>query len=65
MTTRLITEQENATRITVRIQGELWDGFAEVGRIDIDIAKHLDPRVSIMVLRLDDSHTGPVEVTMS
>lgn len=62
---RIVTEQESATRLTVRIERELWDGIAEIGRIEIDIARHLDPRVSIRVLRIEESCTGPVEVSMS
>ena len=61
----LTVEQHGATRVVFRIYRELWDGVAEVGRIEIDIAKHLDPRISITVLRLDEHKTGPVEVSMT
>lgn len=62
---RIVADQESATRLTVRIEAELWDGMAEIGRIEIDVARHLDPRVSVRVLRLEESRTGPVEVSMS
>ena len=61
---KLVVEQESEARITVRIQTTLWDGVSEVGRIEIDLAKHLDPRVSVTVLRVDDTKTGPIEVCM-
>ena len=64
MATHIVAEQEVPTRITLSIQGELWDGFAEIGRIEIDVAKHLDRRVSITVLELDRSAAGPVEVSV-
>ena len=62
---RVIAVQESETRLVVRIERELWGGAAEVGRIEIDVARHLDPRVSIRVLRVDSSQTGPVEVSMA
>ena len=62
--TRLLVIQESPTRLTVGIQGEVWDGVAELGRIEIDVARYLDPRVSITVSRLDESRTGPVEVSV-
>jgi hypothetical protein len=52
-------------RLVVRIEAEVWDGLAEVRRIEIDLARHLDPRVSIRVLRHEESRTGPVEVSLS
>lgn len=60
----ILVEQHSPTRVTFHILKEMWDGVAEVGRVEVDIAKHLDPRVSITVLRLDERSTGPVEVTM-
>jgi hypothetical protein len=36
-----------------------------VGRVELDLARHLDRRVSITVLRLDERSTGPVEVSMA
>ena len=62
MATHIVAEQDVPTRVTLSIQGELWDGFAEIGRIEIDVSKHLDRRVSITVLELDRSMAGPVEV---
>jgi hypothetical protein len=62
---RIVAEQESATRLTLRIETERWDGVAEVGRIEVDVARHLDPRVSIRVLRLEPSGTGPVEVSVA
>jgi hypothetical protein len=62
---RVVAEQESETRLVVGIERELWDGVTEVGRIEIDVARHLDPRVSIRVLRVDRSKTGPVEVSMA
>lgn len=64
MATHIVVEQVAPTRITLSIQGELWDGIAEIGRIEVDVAKHLDPRVSITVLELDRSKAGPVEVSV-
>ena len=64
MATHIVAEQDVPTRVTLSIQGELWDGFAEIGRIEIDVAKHLDQRVSITVLALDRSKAGPVEVSV-
>lgn len=61
---KLVVEQESEARITVRIQATSWDGESEVGRIEIDLAKHLDPRVSITVSRLDERRTGPIEMSM-
>jgi len=61
---KLVVEQESEARITVRIQATSWDGASEVGRIEIDLAKHLDPRVSITVSRLDERRTGPIEMSM-
>ncbi|MFO7572502.1 MAG: hypothetical protein R6W48_07890 [Gaiellaceae bacterium] len=62
---RIVAEQESDTRIVFRIERELWDGVAEVGRVEVDVARHLDPRVSIRVLRLEHAQTGPIEVSMS
>jgi hypothetical protein len=62
---RILAEQESETRLVVLIERELWDGRAEVGSIEIDVARHLNPRVSIRVLRVDSSQTGPVEVSMT
>jgi hypothetical protein len=63
---RIVAEQESATRLTLRIESERWDGVAEVGRIEIDVARHLDPRVSIRVLRLETTCNGqPVEVSLA
>jgi hypothetical protein len=39
----------------------MWDGFTRIGRSEIDLAKYLDRRVSITVLELDRSKTGPLE----
>jgi hypothetical protein len=61
---KLVVEQESEARITVRIQATTWDGTSEVGTIEIDLAKHLDPRVSVTVIRVDDDKTGPIEVSM-
>ena len=61
---KLVVEQDSESRITVRIQATTWDGASEVGRIEIDLAKHLDPRVSVTVIRVDDTQTGPIEVCM-
>ena len=61
---KLVVEQNSESRITVRIQATSWDGASEVGRIEIDLAKHLDPRVSVTVIRVDDASTGPIEVSM-
>ncbi len=61
---RIVADQESATRLTVRIEAELWDGTADVGRIEVDLAKHLDPRISITVRRLDERSTGPIEIIM-
>lgn len=61
---KLVVEQESEARITVRIQATSWDGESEVGRIEIDLARHLDPRVSITVSRLDERRTGPIEMSM-
>jgi hypothetical protein len=63
--TRIVAEQESATRLTMRIESERWDGVAEVGRIEIDVARHLDPRVSIRVLRLETNCTGAIEVSIA
>lgn len=60
----IAVEQHSPTRVTFHILREMWDGVTEVGRVEVDIAKHLDPRVSITVLRLDERRTGPVEVSM-
>ena len=60
----IAVERHSPTRVTFRILKEVWDGVVEVGRVEVDIAKHLDPRVSITVLRLDERNTGPVEVTV-
>ena len=38
---RIVAEQESATRLTLQIEGERWDGVAEVGRLEIDVARHL------------------------
>ena len=64
MATHIVAEQDAATRVTLSIVAELWDGFAEVGRIEVDIARHLDQRVSITVVELDRSRTGPVEISL-
>ena len=64
MTARLLVEQECSTRVAVLIQTTSWDGVFEVGRIEIDLAKHLDPRVSVTVIRMDEITTGPIEVCM-
>ncbi len=61
---KLVVEQESEARITVRIQATSWDGETEVGRIEIDLARHLDPRVSITVSRLDERRTGSIEMSM-
>jgi hypothetical protein len=61
----IAVERHGPTRVVFRIYREMWDGVAEVGRIEVDIAKHLDPRISITVLRLDVRKTGPVEVSMA
>ena len=61
---KLVVEQDSESRITVRIHATSWDGSSEVGRIEIDLAKHLDPRVSVAVTRVDDVRTGPIEVSM-
>ena len=65
VTARLLVEQESPTRVTVRIRGEVWDGVEELGRIEVDLARHLDPRVSITVTRLGESRTGPIEVSLT
>ena len=62
---KLIVEQESEARVTVRIQTISWDGACEVGQIEIDLARHLDPRVSIRISRLDERSTGPIEVSMA
>ena len=41
------------------------DSLAEVGRVEVDVASHLDPRVSIRVHRLERSQTWPIEVWMA
>ena len=64
MATHIVAEQEVPTRITLRIQGELWDGFAEIGRIEVDVAKHLDRRVSITVVEVDKAALGQLEVSV-
>ena len=64
MTARLLVEQECSTRVAVLIQMTSWDGALEVGRVEIDLAKHLDPRVSVTVIRMDEITTGPIEVCM-
>jgi hypothetical protein len=61
----IAVEQHSPTRVTFRIFKEVWDGVVEVGRVEVDLAKHLDRRVSITVLRLDERSTGPIEVSMS
>ena len=61
----IAVEQHSPTRVTLRIYGEAWDGIVEVGRVEVDLARHLDRRVSITVLRLDERSTGPVEVSMA
>nr|MBA2371100.1 hypothetical protein [Chloroflexota bacterium] len=53
MATHIVVEQDAPTRITLSIQGELWDGFAEIGRIEVDVVKRLDRRVSITVVEVD------------
>jgi hypothetical protein len=62
---RIVAEQESETRVVLRIEGRLWDGVAEVGRVELDVARHLDPRVSVRVVRADTSQTGPIEVSMT
>ena len=62
---RIVAEQESESRLVIRVERELWDGAAEVGRIEVDVARHLDPRVSIRVIRLDSGQTGPIEVSMT
>ena len=53
---QIVAEQESATRPTSRIDSESWDGIAQVGRIEKDVARHLDPRVLIRaLLRLEPS----------
>jgi hypothetical protein len=42
---QIVAEQESATRPTSRIDSESWDGVAQVGRIEKDVARHLDRRV--------------------
>jgi len=64
LATHIVAEQEVPTRITLRIQGELWDGFAEIGRIEVDVAKHLDRRVSITVVEVDKAALGQLEVSV-
>jgi hypothetical protein len=58
-------EQHSPTRVAFRIYKQVWDGVVEVGRVEVDIAKHLDPRISITVQRLDERATGPVEISMA
>lgn len=62
---RIVAEQESETRIVFQIERELWDGVTEVGRIEVDVARHLDPRISIRVLRLEHAQTGPIEVSVA
>lgn len=64
MATHIVAEQDVPTRVTLSIRGELWDGFAEIGRIEVDVAKHLDRRVSITVFELHRLEAGPVEVSV-
>ena len=61
----IAVERHSPTRVTLRIYKEVWDGVAEVGRVELDLARHLDRRVSITVLRLDERSTGPIEVSMA
>ena len=64
---QIVAEQESATRPpTSRIDSESWDGVAQVGRIEKDVARHLDPRVLIRVLlRLETELHGPGRVSIA
>jgi hypothetical protein len=54
----IAVEQQGPTRVVFRIYREVWEGAVEVGRIEVDIAKRLDPRISITVRRLDQRKMG-------
>jgi hypothetical protein len=40
------------------------NGFEEIGAIEIDVARHLDARISIHVRRVNEQKTGRVEVSI-
>jgi hypothetical protein len=40
------------------------DATSEVGRIEIDLAKHLDPRVFVTEIGVEDVRTEPIKVSM-
>jgi hypothetical protein len=60
----LAVDQESSTRVRVIITGEAWGGVTLLGWIEIDLARALDQRVAITVSRLDNSRTGPVDVSV-